>query len=184
MLPPWNQGNLNITATQFEVLVKDWVKLIGKDLISIDVKHNEKLEAYDSTYQIDVVAKFEAFGAEFIVLIECKKHKNAIPRSLVQELHDKIRSIGAHKGMLFATTGFQSGAVKYAKAHGIALVSITEGKASYQTRSMETAPEPPPSANIPNYIGWSVEESDEGKITMSVVDFREKAIHEFVDQKL
>jgi len=112
MLPPWDNSDLDITPTQFEVLVKDWVQLTGKDLISIDVKHNQKLDAYDSTYQIDVVAKFEAFGAEFIVLIECKKHKNAIPRSLVQELYDKIRSIGAHKGMLFATTGFQSGAIK------------------------------------------------------------------------
>jgi restriction system protein len=32
--------------------------------------------------------------------------------------------------MLFTTTGFQSGAIKYAKAHGIALVSIIEGAAT------------------------------------------------------
>ena len=38
--------------------------------------------------------------------------------------------MGAHKEMLFTTSGFQSGAIKYAKAHGIALVSIIGGVAA------------------------------------------------------
>nr|WP_249671834.1 restriction endonuclease [Pseudomonas syringae] len=55
-------------------------------------------------------------------MIECKKYRNAVERELVQVLQDKVRSVGAHKSMLFTTTEFQSEAVKYAKAHGIALV--------------------------------------------------------------
>jgi hypothetical protein len=40
---------------------------------SLEVKHYVKVEAYDSTYQIDVLAKFHAFaGAEFIVLLNAK----------------------------------------------------------------------------------------------------------------
>jgi restriction system protein len=98
------------------------------------VTQDVKVEAYDSTYQMDVLAKFQAIaGAEFIVLIECKKYRNAVERELVQVLHDKVRSVGAHKGMLFTTTGFQSGAVKYARVNGIALVSIIDGAATYHT---------------------------------------------------
>ncbi|TCS42980.1 restriction endonuclease [Reinekea marinisedimentorum] len=178
MLPPWKHTDLDISPTEFEHLVKDWVEKAGKNLISIDVKHNQKLEAYDSTYQIDVVAKFEALGGDFVVLIECKKHKSAIPRSLVQELHDKVRSIGAHKGMLFATTGFQSGALQYAKAHGIALVRITDGNASYETRSTEAAPEPPAWRDLPAYMGWLLQETDDGKVGVSAIDFRENTINE------
>lgn len=65
--------NLEINATEFECLVRDWILKQGGELTSLEVTHDVKVEAYDSTYQIDVLAKFNAFaGAEFIVLIECK----------------------------------------------------------------------------------------------------------------
>ncbi len=85
MFPPMANPNLEITATEFEFLVRDWILKQGDELTSLEVKHDVKVEAYDSTYQIDVLAKFQAFaGAEFIVLIECKKYRNAAERELVQ----------------------------------------------------------------------------------------------------
>lgn len=91
-------------------LVGDWIRKQGGELTSLEVTHDVKVEAHDSTYQIDVLAKFQAFaGADFIVLIECKKYRSAVKRELVQVLHDKVISIGAHKGILFATTGFNPG---------------------------------------------------------------------------
>ena len=168
MFPPMANPNLEITAAEFERLVRDWILKQGGELTSLEVKHNVKVEAYDSTYQIDVLAKFQAFaGAEFIVLIECKKYRNAVERELVQVLHDKVRSLGAHKGMLFTTTGFQSGAIKYAKAHGIALVSIVEGAATYETRSAyPVAAQPPAWHNLPKFALWHVGENDAGSISM------------------
>lgn len=168
MFPPMANPKLEITATEFERLVRDWILKQGGELTSLEVTHDVKVEAYDSTYQIDVLAKFQAFaGAEFTVLIECKKYRSAVERELVQVLHDKVRSIGAHKGMLFATSGFQSGAIKYAKAHGIALVSIIDGAASYQTRSaFPTATKPPAWLNFPKFALWHVVENDAGNISM------------------
>lgn len=160
--------NLEINATEFECLVRDWIAKQGGELTSLKVTHDAKVEAYDSTYQIDVLAKFQAFaGAEFIVLIECKKYRNSVERELVQVLHDKVRSVGAHKGMLFTTTGFQSGAIKYATAHGIALVSIIDGVATYETRSAyPVAAKPPTWLNLPKYVLCHVGENDAGNITM------------------
>lgn len=168
MFPPMANPNLEISAAEFERLVRDWILKQGGELTSLEVKHDVKVEAYDSTYQIDVLAKFQAFaGAEFIVLIECKKYRNAVERELVQVLHDKVRSVGAHKGMLFTTTGFQSGAIKYAKAHGIALVSIIEGAATYETRSaFPVAAQPPAWLNLPKFALWHVVENDAGSISM------------------
>lgn len=160
--------NLAITATEFERLVRDWIVKQGGELTSLEVTHDAKIEAYDSTYQIDVLAKFQAFaGADFIVLIECKKYRSAIKRELVQVLHDRVRSVGAHKGMLFTTSAFQSGAIKYAKAHGIALVSIIEGAATYQTRSaFPVAAKPAAWLNLPKFALWHVGENDAGSISM------------------
>lgn len=168
MFPPMANPNLEIKATEFERLVRDWILKQGGELTSLEVTHDAKVEAYDSIYQIDVLAKFQAFaGAEFIVLIECKKYRNAVERELVQVLHDKVRSVGAHKGMLFTTTGFQSGAIKYARVHGIALVSIIDGAATYHTRSAFPVDAKPPAwLNLPKYSLWHVGENDAGNITI------------------
>ncbi|UZS69280.1 restriction endonuclease [Pseudomonas syringae] len=180
MFPPMADPNLKITATQFERLVRDWILKQGGELTSLEVTHDMKVEAHDSTYQIDVLAKFQAFaGADFIVLIECKKYRSAVKRELVQVLHDKVISIGAHKGILFATTGFQSGAIKYAKSHGIALVSIIDGAATYQTRSaFPVAAKPAAWLNLPKFALYHIGENEAGNISMKSLGRADTEINE------
>jgi restriction system protein len=182
MFPPMANSNLEISATDFECLVRDWILKQGGELTSLQVTHNAKIEGYDSTYQIDVLAKFQAFaGAEFTVLIECKKYRSAVERELVQVLHDKVRSLGAHKGMLFATSGFQSGAIKYATAHGIALVSVIDGAATYETRSaFPVAAKPPAWLNLPKFALWHVGENEAGCISMKSLGRAETEFHEML----
>jgi hypothetical protein len=67
--------------------------------------------------------------------VECKHDKSRVKRDRVQELWAKIQSVGAHKGILFATAGFQSGAIEFAKSHGIALVEIADGRSSYVVKT-------------------------------------------------
>lgn len=180
MFPPMANLNLEITSADFERLVRNWILKQGGELTSLEVAHDVKVEAYDSTYQIDVLAKFQAFaGAEFTVLIECKKYRNAVERELVQVLHDKVRSVGAHKGILFTTSGFQSGAIKYAKAHGIALVSIIDGAATYQTRSaFPVAANPPAWSNLPKFSLYHVVENYAGNISMKSLGRADTEINE------
>ncbi|MCH5520392.1 restriction endonuclease [Pseudomonas syringae] len=182
MFPPMADPNLKITATQFERLVRDWILKQGGELTSLEVTHDVKVEAHDSTYQIDVLAKFQALGgADFIVLIECKKYRSAVKRELVQVLHDKVISIGAHKGILFATTGFQSGAIKYAKSHGIALVSIIDGAATYQTRSaFPVAAKVAAWLNLPEFALYHVGENDAGNISMKSLGRTDTEIKEML----
>lgn len=90
----WDEGFIDISSTDFERLVRDMLANFGRELKDIDVKHNQKIETDDGEYQIDVLATFLAFGADFKVVVECKHHKNAIKRELVQILHDKVRSLG------------------------------------------------------------------------------------------
>lgn len=129
--------NTQITPIEFEKLVKDYFFEIGGVLKNFKVIHNVKIESSDGEYQIDVFAEFEALNTEIKVLVECKKHKNRIKRETVQILYDKLRATGSHKGIIFSTSGFQSGADKYAREHGIALITIIEGKLTVQTKSTE-----------------------------------------------
>lgn len=95
--------------------------------IKCNVKHNYIARVDDGNYQIDVMVKHTFLGGQFITLIECKKYKNPVPREKVEILYNRIRSIGAHKGMLFSTSRFKQGAIDFARKHGIALVQITDG---------------------------------------------------------
>jgi hypothetical protein len=53
-------------------------------------------------------------------------------------LYQKVQSIGAHKGVMVATVPYQSGAVAFARAHGIALVTVVEGRFVFVHRTRGT----------------------------------------------
>jgi len=170
MIKPWNDNTTKMNSKEFELFVKSLLESANEKLYNLEIVHNEKIQNYDGTYQIDITARFKAFGGEFLILIECKHHKNPIKREIVQALHDKIRTIGAQKGMIFSTIGFQKGAIQYASQHGIALVRIDDGKTTYITRSIDNIThEPPAWAHIPKYIGWLIKENREGAINMSTI---------------
>jgi hypothetical protein len=86
------------------------------------VAHNRLLWGADGQYQIDVTAQFTSLGFRFLLLVECKHQRAPIKREQVAVLHQKVVSIGAQKGAVFSTSGFQRGALDFAQAHGIALV--------------------------------------------------------------
>jgi restriction system protein len=151
MLP---EGPLEISPADFELAVKGILDAASTSLVSYQSQHLETLSAPDGDYIIDVTAKFSALGADFCVVVECKHHKRKVERQDVQVLHTKLLSLGAQKAMLFSTSGFQSGAIEYADAHGIALVQLAAGLTTWFTKGAgETLP-PPPWVHIPMYVGW------------------------------
>lgn len=105
MTLPTDDINANITPTEFEILVRDYLTEIGKELKTFSAHHDKIIKKVDGDYQIDVYAEFNFLGADFKILIECKKHKNRIKREVVQLLYDKIRATGSHKGIIFSTSG-------------------------------------------------------------------------------
>ena len=104
-------------------------------LKSFTISHDVKLTASDGIYQIDVFATYIALGAEMKVICECKQYKNRINREKVVVLADKVRTLGAQKGILLSTAGFQSGAIQYAKEHGIALIQVFDTRVNWYSHS-------------------------------------------------
>ena len=133
---PWRRDWLQVTPDAFERIVVEYLRRL-ESLKDFEVRHRETLKGPDGEFEIDAVAVFEALGAEFVVLVECKHHRNPIKRELVQVLRDKVRSLSAHKGMLFSTASFQKGAIEYAQSQRIALVHFVEGEPIYESRSRD-----------------------------------------------
>jgi hypothetical protein len=90
---------------------------------TLQVHHNKKYKGKSGhMHQIDVVAELELAGTSLIIPVECKCYSHKVGIDEIMEFATRIEDIGAHKGIVVTTTGFQSGAVRFAKSKGIALV--------------------------------------------------------------
>jgi len=173
-----DDSDIILTPPQYELAVKDILDGSGLGLEQYTSSHLEAIEAPDGTYIFDVTARFSALGADFLVLIECKHERRKVERQDVQTLHTKLVSTGAQKAILFSIAGFQSGALKYAGTHGIALVQLANGNSTWFTKSMGLRTAPPSWLDMPEFVGWwcegnrmSVMSRSEGKFTREALGF-------------
>ena len=120
----------------------DLLGAAGSAVDDLAVTVHEKILGADGAYDFDATVRYRFAGMAFLVVVEAKLHRNPIKRELVQVLHQKILSVGAHKGVMVATSAYQTGAVEFAKAHGIALVTVTESRFVFATRNTLTGARP------------------------------------------
>lgn len=123
---PYREFIASISATEFEKYCLEILNAYAEAeaLKDFSILHNQKVQTNDGEYQIDIIAEFLALSVGFKVIVECKRYTRPVEREKIVVLADKVRSLGAHKGILISTSGFQSGATEYARQHGIALLQI------------------------------------------------------------
>jgi len=89
----------------------------------IKVFHNRKYRGQSGQeHQIDVSAELMLAGCRVLILAECKKYRASVGNEDVLTFLGRIRDIGAGKGIIVTTVGYQEGAKRLAEANGIALV--------------------------------------------------------------
>lgn len=76
--------------------------------------------------QIDVLIKHQQGLYKHFVVAECKHWKKKVSRLHVDALATTVREVGASRGVIFSTKGFQSGAVTQAAHEGIELFKVRE----------------------------------------------------------
>ena len=130
----------DISSDEFEAWVGELLDSASAELQDLRTTVHDKIVGTDGTFDLDATVRFRWAGMDFLVVIEAKRHRHPIKRELVQVLHSKVQSTGAHKGVLFSTAPFQRGALEFAKVHGIALIHITEGRFTFETRAQESRP--------------------------------------------
>lgn len=151
-----------ITPEKFENIAKEYLDALGGQLTQYTSRARIIESATDGDYEIDISCSFEALGVEFRVIAECKRYKERVKRQVVSELHSKMQSLGYHKGIVFSVAGFQSGAIRFADQHGIALIQICDGRSKILLRSFaaqnllhwDQVPN-----DTPDLVCWVVKES-------------------------
>jgi hypothetical protein len=125
----------DITPAEFERFVAGLLGSAATEVEDLDVRVLDTIAGVDGSYVFDATVRFTVAGLRMLVVVEAKRHGRSVERAYVQILHDKLRSVGAHKAVLVSTASFQRGALEYANVHGIALVTVTEGRFLFHTRS-------------------------------------------------
>ncbi|MFC0041572.1 restriction endonuclease [Actinomadura rayongensis] len=154
-----------LSPADYERAVADLVRASGHEVLDWRVAHLDPVPGTDGTYVIDVTVRFRLLGADFLMLFECKRHAAPVKREHVQVLNDKLRATGAHKGVVVASSGFQSGALEYARVHGIACVRLVDDSWTYMTRDGgETA------GPSPQYAAYLSRATDAGPVSVLLTD--------------
>jgi len=159
-----------LSPEEYEKQVVAWLKASGGILEKFEVQHLRHLSGPGGDYEFDAVSEFTLFkGARIIVLVECKRYSQPVERDHVMTLWAKLQDVKAHKAMMFATCGFQSGALEYATNYGIATIAFVEGKFLYETRAAVPTPEPPAWAKVPKFAGIFMRHEN-GSVSCTSID--------------
>ena len=183
---PWNPAeSAELTPEKFEKQVVDWLHDTGYMLDNFKVTHRKNLSGPGGNYEFDAVVECTVLcGAQLTILVECKRHSRPIEREKIISIYGKLRDVEANKAMVFSTSGFQSGAIRYATSKKIALVTVVDGTFLYQTRSADssdTDAPPPPWANLPDFAGIFMESTEAGVISCTVIHMQNtEALSEWI----
>lgn len=187
MFIPTKKAFMDLTPEEFEQYSLDLLTEQTQNLENLVIKHNTIIETYDGNYQIDGYIEFTVIGIKYKTIVECKHYQSSITREKVQVLHGKIQSLGAQKGILISTSNFQSGAMEYARVHGIALIQMTEAGTSYETRNrlgiIMNAGRKPFNYGKP-YSGVLIRKNDNSGISCSYLSRNNNTLEVFLEKEL
>jgi hypothetical protein len=113
-------------------IVSDWggfERLVAQlhETGGVSVEHNVTLIGRSGApRQIDVLVRHTEGLYEHLIIVECKYRNDAVERIHVDALATTIRELGASRGVIFSTRGFQSGAIDQAAHENISLYMLRE----------------------------------------------------------
>ncbi len=90
---------------------RDLQNMVGQIFaeINCDVRVSEPVENVRGTKEIDVYVCDVSITPPALYLCECKLWQRAVPQEVVQSFRTVLLDIGAHRGFIISSSGFQKG---------------------------------------------------------------------------
>lgn len=107
---------------------EDFVLRVSREFYGVDAVRGKVFIGRITKRKIKVDVSFEMAtlgGARILTVLECKRYNHKVSVEDVEEFHSKIDDIGAHKGVMVTTRGYQDGAKLAAIGRGIGLALLT-----------------------------------------------------------
>ncbi|EMW2234510.1 restriction endonuclease [Enterobacter hormaechei] len=107
----------------FENFIKELYQEEGDVYVERDVT---EIDRYGAKRQTDIKITRRTRFHNFITLVECKRWKERVSRDRIDVLASSIDALGAQNGAIFTTTGYEEGAIAYAKGKGIEIFVVRD----------------------------------------------------------
>jgi hypothetical protein len=117
----------------------DWSALqntVGRlfEELGCEVAIGMRVKNVRGTKEIDVYVRDVAITPPSTYLVECKLWKRAVPQEVVHAFRTVMADVGAHRGFIVSSRGFQEGAFQAAANTNIDLLTFLELQAIFADR--------------------------------------------------
>jgi len=158
----------HVRPDELEILVARELRKAGVELSPPRVLSRHALSPKDAgEYVVELGTLITDRGVAREALIECRNESRAVGVDVVQALQARLLArTDANRetplGLMFATSGYEADAVRAAKAAGIALLAISDGRAAFLRSQWAMGSQPP--AWVPEYMAEVVDLDPAGSV--------------------
>lgn len=133
-----------LAPDQFGIVVLRELRKAGFDASPLRRERRSSLPGDEGGYRIDYQLSLAGPGAEapLNILVECRRQAAPVGKSEVESLMKRAEENEMTAAMLFATSAYSKEAAVHARAHGIGLFRVADGRAAW-TRSAWGGPSAP-----------------------------------------
>ena len=103
----------------------------------MDVSVEKPLATARGTVEVDVYAEEHVKGRRYVLLVECKHWKAAVPQTVIHSFRTVVAETGANVGYVVSSGGFQSGAFSAAELTNLRLVTWEQFQADFEEAWLE-----------------------------------------------
>jgi len=125
MKDDWREYEIAVSQLLAGKVLRWFPHLAKKDMA---VYGKKKYVGSRGEYEIDASAEVLLGDVRLLFIVECKYWSSKVVQDVVLELVGKVQDLGANKGIIVSKEGFQLGAIRLARAHGIALWHFQPGR--------------------------------------------------------
>jgi hypothetical protein len=139
----------SLLSHEVEIFVVRELRKAGLDPSATKVRERTRASGGDD-YVVELGCSLRIGDADRRVLIECRNERTAVSATAVESLHAKLADAKAQHAMMFSTTGFEPNAIETARALGMPLLAVADGKSAFARSPWGMAGDPP--AWVPEYM--------------------------------
>jgi len=117
------------TGKEYEILTQTiFNQIVNQNSVeTINVQRDVTLQGIVSSHQIDVYWEFKHADIIYYTIIQCKDWNSPVKQEHLFTLNQVLQDLPHQpRGIVVTKTGYQEGALEFAKAHGIELFELRE----------------------------------------------------------
>lgn len=145
----------SLLAHEVEIFVVRELRKAGLEPMSVKVRDRTEPKGGDGDYVVELGCVLRIGDGDRSVLIQCRNERAMATLALVEALHARLAAAKAQHAMMFSTAGFEPNAIRCARALGIPLFTVADGKTAFARSPWGMAGDPP--AWVPEYMAELVD---------------------------